>query len=326
MAAAWSFSRSAHRPLSRLVSALSLDGLRLASEITIRFTRSLADETADAIADEAARVTSEILGEQIAQGKVPLSRSELLSMVEDRTAQTVGKVAELRIPTLYLVADDGGAHSTSRTRAPLVPPSTPVPGNSALNVTAPPPASTGLSGQHVISVPSVRTLWRLALSGCQPGAAVAQLGHLLGPPLRDSAAAVIFRAASVSDPSAFDRMSLFDQKNHAVVQMQRETTACFLAALFRVFTSGRVSREVIGELVEAAGVTALEPEPIPRHEIGRYATSESPVRDLATRLAAILESPREVREIQNVLTPYCEHLRTDLWHVAHEVRRLRGIA
>jgi hypothetical protein len=325
MAAAWSFSRGAHRPISRLVSALSLDGLRLASELTVRFTRSLADETAESIADEAARVASEILGEQIAQGKVPLSRSELLSMVEDRTAQTVGKVAELRVTALYLVADDA-THSTARTRAPLVPPATPVPPNSNLNATAPPPASTGLSGQHVISVPSVRTLWRLSLTGCQPGADVTQLGHLLGPALRDSAAAVIFRAAAVADPSAIDRMALFDPKNQAVVQMQREATACFLAALFRVFTSGRVERDMISVIIESAGATALEPAPLPRHEIGRYSTSEGPVRDLATRFAAILESPRDWREIQSALTPYCEHLRTDLWHVAHEVRRLRGIA
>lgn len=325
MAAAWSFSRGAHRPLSRLVSALSLDGHRLASEITVRFTRSLADETAGSIADEAARVASEVLGEQIAQGKVPLSRTELLTLVEERTAATVGKVAELRVTALYLVADEP-SHSTSRTRAPVAPSSTPAPSSQA-NVTAPPATSNGLSGQHVISIPkAVRTLWRLALSGCQPGADLAQLGNLLGPALRDSAAVAMLRAASVVEPAAMDRMSLFESKSHAALQMRREACACFLSALHRVFASGRLDRETIAEILDAAAREALSPEEPPRQEIGRYTASSAPVRELAARLAAILGSPRDAAEIQGALMPYCDHLRTDLWHVAHEVRRLRGIS
>jgi hypothetical protein len=322
MAAAWSFSRGAHRPLSRLVSALTLDGHRLASEITVRFMRSLADETADSIADEAARVASEVLGEQIAQGKVPLNRTELLTLMEERTSATVGKVAELRVTALYLVADDPAGHSTSRTRSPVVPPSTAAPGSA----TAPPAASTGLSGQHVISVPkSVRTLWRLALSGCQPGVPVTQLGHLLGPALRDSAAAVMLRAATAIDPSAMDRMNLFSSKSVATNQMRREACACFLSALHRVLASGRVDADTIAQLVEATGNEALAPETVSRQEIARYLASEGPVRELSARFAAMLEAPRDAAEVLNALTPYCDHLRTDLWHVSHEVRRLRGV-
>jgi hypothetical protein len=325
MAAAWTFSRGAHRPLSRLVSALSLDGARLASEITVRFTRSLADETADSIADEAARVASEVLGEQIAQGKVPLSRSELLTLIEERTMGTVGKVAELRVTALYLVADDPAGHSTSRTRAPFVPPSTPVPSQG--NATAPPAASTGLSGQHVISIPkSVRTLWRMALSGCQPGAPVTQLGHLLGPALRDSAAAVMLRAASSIDPSAVDRMSLFDGKSLAAAQMRREASACFLSALHRVLSSGRVDGDTVAELIDATAREGLAPAEMPRQDVARYLSSEGPVRELSARFAAALQAPRDAGEILSALMPYCDHLRTDLWHVAHEVRRIRGIA
>jgi hypothetical protein len=324
MAAAWSFSRGAHRPLSRLVSALTLDGHRLASEITIRFMRSLGDETADSIADEAARVASEVLGEQIAQGKVPLDRTALLTLVEERTSATVGKVAELRVTALYLVADEPAAHSTSRTRSPLVPPSTPAPAPSS--ATAPPAASTGLSGQHVISVPkSVRTLWRLALSGCQPGVPVAQLGHLLGPALRDSAAAVMLRAGTAIDPSAMDRMNLFSSKSVATNQMRREACACFLSALNRVLASGRVDADTIAQLVEATGNEALAPETVSRQEIARYLASEGPVRELSARFAAMLEAPRDAAEVLNALMPYCDHLRTDLWHVAHEIRRLRGL-
>jgi hypothetical protein len=322
MAAAWSFSRGNHRPVTRLVSALSLDGHRLASEMQVRFTRALADDTAESIADEAARVASEVLSEQISQGKVPISRTEFVAMVETRTAMTVGKVAELRVAALYLVAEERQPHSTNRNRTAMVPPSTPVP---VPAVTAPPPSKTGTSGQHVISIPSnVRTLWRVTLSGCHPGTELQKLGQLLGPPLRDSAAAIIFRAATTVDPATFDRMSLLEGKSVMVAQMQREAAACILAALFRVMTSNRIERDVIATVIEAAGTEAL-PD-LPRAEIGRYSASESPVKDLASRLAATFEVPKDAPEIHQALLPYCEHLRNDLWHVAHEVQRLRSPA
>src|SRR5690348_12753064 len=120
MAAAWSFSRGGSQSkssMSRLVSTLSLDGDRISAELLVTFHRALSNATAESIADEIARATDEVLGEQISQGEVPLTKEELVSKVQARLSSGAARVTEIEVKSLQIVGTESqGNRSTYRTR------------------------------------------------------------------------------------------------------------------------------------------------------------------------------------------------------------------
>src|ERR1041384_3111099 len=109
MAAAWSFSRGGSQSkssMSRLVSTLSLDGDRISAELLVTFHRALSSATAESIADEIARATDEVLGEQISQGEVPLTKEELIHKVQARLSSGAARVTEIEIKSLQIVGTE----------------------------------------------------------------------------------------------------------------------------------------------------------------------------------------------------------------------------
>jgi len=326
MAAAWSFSRGGSQSpgsLSRLVSTLTLDGDRVSADVVVHFQRALSNATAESVADEIAKAATEILGDQITQGEVPLSKDELVTRIRRKISAGAAKITEVEVKSLYLLGSEANAYkSTFRTRHVSPPP--PIAGNahksgSVLAVRG----SSSFPAAALTPPPSprVRTLWRGALADCQQGASVADVGARLGPPLRDSVAAAILHAFVAVDSSAADRMQLFSG-GEAVDAILLEVCACFSSAAYRIFASSGMEGGVASELVRVALRQALATEEIPSVQVGHYMGSDSPVRDLASRVAAAIGAPETAAAIQTAVSPYCEALRDDLLSVAGQVREL----
>lgn len=323
MAAAWSFSRGGSQSpgsISRLVSTLSLDGDRISADLIVLFQRALSTATAESVADEIARAATEILGEQISQGDVPLSKEELVARVKVRITASAAKVAELEVKGLYVLGSDAVTNrSTYRFRQASPPPPR---ANASGAITAVRPS--GSAQTPVLTpppTPRMRTLWPRAIAHCRPGTPVEELGALLGPPLRDSLAAAILHAFVAIDPEAADRLVLFSASK-VVREVLLEVCACFSSAAYRIFASNDIEQRVASELVRAASRLVLDGESLPTDAISRYMTSEAPVRDLATRLATAVGALDMAHVVQGALSPYCEAFRDDVTVVAGQLRRL----
>jgi hypothetical protein len=74
-------------------------------------------------------------------------------------------------------------------------------------------------------------------------------------------------------------------------------------------------------LVEESTRNALAPD-LPTQEVGHYLGSDSPVRDLCTRLAAVLGAHEEAKAIYFGLTPYFGSLGLEFQKVARDIVRL----
>jgi hypothetical protein len=326
MAAAWSFSRGGSQSpssLSRLVSTLSLDGDRVSADLVVHLKRALSNATADSVADEIARVATEILGDEITQGEVTLSKEELATRIQARISSSAAKATELEVKALYLFGSDANSkRSTYRTR----PASQPPPQRSAMHKSGSMPAVTGrvdAEGPPLTAPPAprLRTLWPRALSGCETCASAEAVGTLLGPALRDSVAAAVLHAFVTIDPQAADRMALF-AANGAVGTILAEVSACFSSAAYRIFLASDLDGSVASDIVRAALRQVLVTDDFPAELFAHYVGSDSPVREMAIRLAAAVGAPDTAGAIQASLSPYCEALRDDLLYVAVQVRTL----
>jgi len=309
--------------MSRLVSTLSLDGDRISADLVVQFHRALSTATAESLADEFARAATEILGDQISQGEVPLSKEELVARVMARVTASAAKVAELEVKGLYVLGSDVNAsRSTYRSRYGSSPPP-PARSHGSGAITAVRPSSAALPASVLTPPPAprIRTLWPRAVAHCRPGTPVEELGALLGPPLRDSVASAILHSFVAVDPEAADRLVLFSASN-VVRDVLLEVCACFSSAAYRIFASNDIEQRVASELVRAASSVALDGETFPADAVSRYMASESPVRDLATRLAAAIDALDMAHLVQGALSPYCEAFRDDVTTVAGQLRRL----
>jgi hypothetical protein len=323
MAAAWSFSRGGPQSpgsISRLVSTLSLDGDRISADLIVHFARALSVATTESIADEYARAATEILGEQISQGEVPLSKEELVRRVQAKVSASAAKVAQLEVRGLYLYGSEAtNARSTYRSR-PVSPPPPFVKGHGSGAMPAVRQSSTFHS--PVLTpppAPRARTLWPQALVSCRPGMPADQIGKVLGAALRDSAAAAVLNAFVAVDPQAADRMALF-QSGSVVREIVLEVCGCFGSALYRIFLAHEVDQRVASEIVQAACVHAAEE--FPATQIADYMASGAPVRDLANRMAASIGAPETAPLVLGAIAPYCEALREDVAAAAEQVRRI----
>ncbi|HVW30725.1 MAG TPA: hypothetical protein VHC69_35455 [Polyangiaceae bacterium] len=308
--------------MSRLVSTLSLDGDRVSADLVVHLKRPLSSATAESVADEIARAATEILGDEITQGELTFSKEELTTRVVARISASAAKATELEVKALYLFGSEANSNkSTYRTRPASVPPqpgashkSGAIPAVTA-GSTVPSPALTPPPA------PRVRTLWPRALAACEPGTAVDRLGALLGPALRDSVAAAVLHAFVAIDPEVSDRMALFAGRG-AIDDVLTEVAACFSSAAYRIFLAQDVDGSVASALVRAALRQVLATDEFPSELFAHYMGSESPVREMAVRLAACIGAPETAGTIQSSVSPYCEALRDDLLSVAAQVRKL----
>jgi hypothetical protein len=329
MAAAWSFSRGGSQgqePLTRLVSTLSLDGDRISAELTVRFHRAVSSSGADSVADEFARLVAEVLGEQITQGELPLTKDDLLSRVRLRLSLVASKAADAEIESLHLVQTNAAAgRSAYRTRqgSPGAPPQREARGSGSMSAVRPSSQSSSFPAPARVPATFPRTLWPTALTSVRAGASVEQIGSLLGPPLRDSVGTALLSSFAALDPAVVDRLALLDGVG-PIAETRREVCACFATAAYRIFLSSQVDQKTSSELVKTAVVRALPAESFPSRQISRYIASESPVRDLATQMATFLKSEEAAPAIHGALSPLCEALRFDLLGVATQVRRIRN--
>jgi len=322
MAAAWSFSRGGSQSsgsVSRLVSTLSLDGDRISADLVVYLKRPLSSATAESVADEIARAATEILGDEITQGELTLSKEDLATRVRARISASAAKATDVEVKALYLFGSEANSNkSTYRTRVPSGPPQ-----RGASNKSGSIPAVLPPGGPVLTPPPSprVRTLWPRALSGCEIGASAADIGAQLGPALRDSVAAAVLHAFVAVDPEAADRMELFAASG-VVGAILVEVSACFSSAAYRIFLSSDVDGSVASDLVREALRQVLATDEFPAELFAHYVGSDSPVREMATRLAAAIGAPETAQTIQASLAAYCEILRDDMLSVAAQVRRL----
>lgn len=306
--------------MSRLVSTLSLDGDRISADLVVQFQRALSIATAESVADEIARAATEILGDQISQGEVPLSKEELVARVKGRITSSAAKVAELEVKGLYVLGSDAAANrSTYRSRHGSSPP--PRAHASGAITAVRPSGSFQTPALTPPPPPRVRTLWPKAIAHCRPGTPVEELGSLLGAPMRDSVASAILHSFVAVDPEAADRLVLFSASG-VVRDVLLEVSACFSSAAYRIFASNDIEPRVASELVRTASSVALDGESLPTDAVSRYMASDAPVRDLAARLAAAIGAPDMAHLVQGALSPYCEVFRDDVTTVASQLRHL----
>src|SRR5260221_14529124 len=88
----------------------------------------------------------------------------------------------------------------------------------------------------------------------------------------------------VLDPSLTDRLALLEGKD-PVPELRLEVCACFATAAYRIFVSGELDQRTAGGLVGVASRHAIAPEEFPAQLVSRYMAGQTPVRDLATRMA-----------------------------------------
>jgi hypothetical protein len=309
--------------MSRQVSTLTLDGDRISADLVVQFQRAVGTATAESIADEIAKAATEILGEQITQGAVRLSKDELATRISARISASAVKSTWIDVKAIQLVGSETNAYkSTYRTRHASPPP--PAAGHAYESGVVPTiRRDSALAGADLTppEPPRVRTRWPRALASCEPGAPLGELGLLLGPALRDSVAAAILHVFVAVDPEVTDRMELFSG-GEVVDAILLEVCACFVSAIYRIFSAQGMDLGVATELAHVAVSQVVVGGHFPGAQVDHYRASDSPVRDLAVRIAAALGAPETGPAIQAAVSPYCEALRDDLRSVAGEVLRL----
>jgi hypothetical protein len=324
------------------VAARSLDGYRLNAEIVVKFRRNMAEDAATGFAEEIARAAADTLGEQISQGRIPLTASELVAAIEKRASPSVTKATELEVSLLDKTGAAVGARRDSPPpRKDVTGPRSAAPAPPRKDVTGPtasssPPSRKGVSGSwsavprdpgvatrpsgSVLAAPP-RTLWPMSLSRCSPGASVSEIAAALGPALRDSTAAVLLRVLMAMDPTVTDRLGLFDGRGPAPA-LRTEICACLAAGLRRVVVATGLEAASAALLAEVASQKALATDAPSGPRIESYATSEAPIHDLARRTASIIGAPDDASAIYALLSPYCEALRAQFELVGQEIGRL----
>ena len=309
--------------MSRLVSTLSLDGDRISADIVVHFQRALSSATSESVADEIAKAATEILGDQISQGEVPLSKEELVNRVRGKISASAAKITEVEVKALYVFGSEVNANkSTYRARHASPPP--PAAGPSHRSGAVPSVRQSSSFPASALTPPPsprVRTLWPHALESCEQGTSAADVGVLLGPPLRDSVAAAILHSFVAIDPEAADRLELFGAAG-AVDSILLEVCACFSSAAYRIFVSSGLEAKFASEIVRAAAAQVLTTQDFPAEQVSHYMASDSPVRDLASRVATAIDASDTAAAIQAAVYPYCEALRDDLLSVAAQLRQL----
>jgi hypothetical protein len=309
-------TKSEHPPVSKDVLARSLDGYRVGVKLTVRFRSALDDDAAEIAVDEIARAATHVLGDQLSQGRVPLTKDELAAAVNRRLSPATSKVAEFDVDVLEMIGQRQSGQQSARPQRPSVTTSPTSPPASRAPTPSDASAQFGdrSSGSSLAAPP--RTLWLIALSQCAPGTSVNEVANLLGLALRDSTAAVLLRALLLIDPVVVDRLALF-HGHPPMSALRTATCACLAAGFCRALLTDGCDGESAARLSEGAASHALASVAPTREQIRSYFTSEAPVRELARRTASTLGTPNDAPAIQSALSPYCEALRVQFAAVDH---------
>jgi hypothetical protein len=333
MAAAWTFSRKdGVEATSRVVSVRSLDGKLVRCKFALRFHRPVAKDVAESAADEASMLLAEIIGEEIVQDALPFDGAELVHRVKTRAGNRDNRVAAYNVSELDLVADPGKPARTGHT-----------PPNARKPSTTPLPARpSGFVPVGRTSVPSsvtptqrssapangarAHTLWATALASCPPGTNTDRIGRLLSAPLRDSVAQLVLRGSIALEPASVDRLALLRDRNmdRPLSLVITAAGACLGAALYRVLVSAGVPQKDALEIVEVASREALGADSADAETLGRYMSSDAPLKDLSRRAAAALGSSDDAPRIFEALSSYAEVLRSDLGDAVRHLHRIRA--
>jgi hypothetical protein len=321
--AGWSFQRkgAAVELLSRFVAAESLDGQRVQARLSVRFQRAISPDLAEQIIAGIHAEIVAVLNETLCQGGLPFTGEELVSRVKVRSLSASAKGLELRVDALELA----GAHGA---RAPLR-------GAAAREVTAPDTGTSGVMaamGSRTSRAPAVgpdatgsgsRTLWPRVTLPDQLGSDPLRLGRLFAPCLRDSTASLVLAALGAVDPACVDRLALLEARPAplAMAQLKREAMVSLAAVFLRALVGASVARQDADALALALLGDALAPEAAPLADLRRYVESPAPLRELATRAAAILGAPGDAYRILSAMVEYGTMLRADLLSTALEVQR-----
>lgn len=333
MAAAWSFSRKdgdGVEATSRTVSARSLDGRLVRCKFALRFHRPIARDAAESAADEASMLLAEIIGEEIIQDALPFDGAELVHRVKTRAGNRDNRVAAYNVSELDLVPDPGRtARSGSNQTSGRKPTSNPPParpsgfipvGKPASSVAPTPKSGPPADGSRA------HTLWTTALASCPHGAGTDRIGQLLSAPLRDSVAQLVLRGSIALDPGSADRLALLrDRKTDRPVSLVITAAgACLGAALYRVLVAASLPQKDALEIVETASREALGGDAADADTLGRYMSSEAPLKDLARRAAAALGSGDDAPRVFEALSSYAEVLRADFGEAVRQIHRIRS--
>lgn len=319
MAKAWSFSGGSQDPVSRAISTLCLDGHRLSTEVTVRFNRNVSATTADSIADEVARAAAEVLGEQISQGEIPMTRTELADKIRARSTAPVNRIVEISVNSLSVVSSNNGLRSTYRSRPSQ--PNLSAPSIAPEKRPSSSPPSLGPLPSHRDANAPMRMLWQAAWSNFTPGVTADELAMALAAPLRDSTAVATMRSLTSVDPSHLDRLALLGGVE-PLPELLRETCSCLAAGMYRVFSASAIDPRITVSVVTGAVRGALAPDDFPVEPLDRYIACGAPVRELAHRSASLLGVPGDALNVQVALSSYCEAVRAELEMVAQEVKRV----
>jgi hypothetical protein len=334
MAAAWTFSRKdGVEATSRVVSVRSLDGRLVRCKFALRFQRALAKDVAESAADEASMLLAEIIGEEIIQDELPFDGAELVHRIRIRAGNRDNRVAAYNVSELDLVPDPGKPSRSGGT-----PPA-------ARKPTSNPPPPARPSGFIPVGRPSVpssvvptqksgapadgaraHTLWGTALASCPAGADTDRIGRLLSAALRDSVAQLVLRGAIALEPASVDRLALLRDRNmdRPISLVVTAAGACLGAAFYRVLVSAAVLQKDALEIVEMASREALGADAADAETLGRYMSSESPLKDLSRRAAAALGSSDDAPRVFEALASYAEVLRSDFGEAVRQIQRIRA--
>jgi len=333
MAAAWSFSRKdGIEATSRVVSVRSLDGRLVRCKFALRFHRAVARDVAESAADEASMLLAEIIGEEIVQDALPFDGAELVHRVKTRAGNRDNRVAAYNVSELDLVPDpskaarSGGTQPSARKPTSTPPPARP----SGFIPVGRPSVPSSVAPTQKSGAPSdggrAHTLWATALASCPHGTNTDRIGRLLSAPLRDSVAQLVLRGSIALEPASVDRLALLRDRNmeRPISLVVTAAGACLGAALYRVLVSAAVPQKDALEIVETASREALGVDVADAETLGRYMSSDAPLKDLSRRAAAAFGSGDDAPRIFEALSAYAEVLRLDLGDVVRQIQRIRA--
>jgi hypothetical protein len=335
MAAAWTFSRKdGVEATSRVVSVRSLDGRLVRCKFALRFHRAVPRDVAESAADEASMLLAEIIGEEIVQDELPFDGAELVHRVRTRSGNRDNRVAAYNVSELDLVPDpskaarsSGGMQAAAR-KTPSTPPP-PARPSGFIPVGRPSVPSSAVPTQKSGMPPSngarAHTLWATALASCPPGTGTDRIGRLLSAPLRDSVAQLVLRGSIALEPASVDRLALLRDRNmdRPLSLVITAAGACLGAALYRVLVSASIPQKEALEIVEMASREALGADAADADTLGRYMSSDAPLKDLSRRAAAAIGSSDDAPRIFESLSSYAEVLRSDFGEAVRHIHRIR---
>jgi hypothetical protein len=139
-------------------------------------------------------------------------------------------------------------------------------------------------------------------------------------------AQLVLRGAVALEPASTDRLALIRDrsKDRSMSLVVTAAGACLGAALYRVLVAAHIPQKDALEIVEMASREALGADCADADTLGRYMSSDAPLRDLSRRTAAALGSSDDGPRVFEALSQYADALRADFVETVRQIQRIRG--